>query len=641
MSLQIPRQHKHFFTAVILSIMAVLLIAGSAFHVFAKNELDTLDLRFRLRRVLPVSDKIVIIEIGDDSIRKLGAFPFDREYHALLVKALAENGAQAVMFDMFFSEATKSDASFADAMKAAGNVYLPVVFEMKAGDAVASGYAAQELDIFRKSARGSGHINVSPDPDGKYRRVPLLVQYDGGLYPYLSFSLIAGEAGVSEQDIRLVPGRYIQFGKKMAIPLDAASNMIVNVAGAWGRAYQHYSYVDVLQSYAARLSGQKPNLDLNMLRGKICLVGLTATGSTDLHPNPFGPLNPALGMHADVINSILMKRFIYPAPRALNVLFLLMLIGAMGWAVSWNKPLKGLGVLLLLIAFYSGLCVALFVGWGLWVDMFYPLVVVVLIYLMATLYMYLKEWTKRFLWEKELMTARKIQQSFLPKELPVLDGLDVAATMSTARHVGGDLYDFYEFGTNRLGVMIGDVSGKGIPASLFMAMVSGAIKFFTLADTHPAETLHHLNVKIVRESTANLFVTIFYALFDIDKNVMTYANGGHLPALYLPKDSAAQFLDADEGLPIGMLEGLYSGHQVCFGAGDIFVFYTDGITEAKNHQRQMYGVERLKVVVELNRALTAGQILEAIEKDVRQFEPRQHQHDDITFIVMKISGGKA
>jgi len=633
------RPQNRIFALILIGV-SVLFLCGSYFRVLEASELSSLDLRFRLRPPVPVSDKIAIVEIGDDTIQKLGRFPFDRRYHALLTQVLSQYGAKSVLFDIFFSEKDKSDPEFQQAIKKAGNVYLPYVFDLgnstKQKIPQARCYVAQNLDYFQRSAAGQGHINVIPDVDGKYRRVPLLIKYNGVMYPYLSFQLILDYLGVPNRNIQFKPGRYIQLDPKTIIPLDENSNMIVNYAGGWGKFYHHYSYVDILRSYALLKTGEKPIIDLNAFQGKICLIGLTATGTTDLHPSPFASLYPALSIHADLINSILNHRFINRLSRWGNLVLLLILGGVLSLGLLTSKPLKGFLIFFGLFIFYAALAVVLFAVFGWWVDMAYPLFALSAIYLICALMISVGEWKKKLFLDNELQIARKIQESFLPKSLPVISGLDVAAIMHTARRVGGDLYDFYEFDPNRLGVMIGDVSGKGIPASLFMTTVSGAFKFFALPEVFPQEALYRLNVKLTRESSTKLFVTMFYAIFDIKNRTMSYSNGGHQPVMYLSKNAPVRFLDVEEGFPLGLLDSDYSGNQVKFSTGDVFIFFTDGVTEARN-KAKMYGNERFVSVVEKNRSASAKDILKAIEMDLRGFEPEYKQSDDITCIVLKVS----
>ena len=632
---------KHLLSILFFGALVALFLSGSYFRVFEKNELDTLDMRFYLRGAVPVTDQVAIIEIGDDTIEKLGRFPFDRRYHALLVKALSQYGARAVLFDIFFAEPDKNDAEFGQAVKQAGNVYFPYVFDVTAvrGQKVpeAQKYAAETLESLQKFSAGSGHINVFADRDGKYRRIPLLIKYKDALYPYLSLRLVSDYLGIPAQDIKLKPGQYVQLGSRIRVPVDENSGMMVNYAGEWGKFYKHYSYVDVLRSYVSSRMKEKPAIDLNVFRDKICLIGSTATGATDLHPTPFASLYPALAMHADLVNSVLSRRFIARAPKGVN-LFIVLVLGALICAgVLRYKPVKGFLICAGLLLFHAALSILLFRAFGLWIDMFYPLSAGLAVYLICALVRSITEWKKKFLLDNELQIARQIQESFLPSSLPAMPGLDVAALMRTARHVGGDLYDFYEFAPDRLGVMIGDVSGKGMPASLFMTTVSDSFRYFALPDVHPQETLHRLNVKLTNGPSTRLFVTAFYAIFDMDKKVMSYANGGHPPVLYLPKDSPVQSLDVKDGYPLGLLEGGYSGGQVKFSSGDIFVFFTDGITEARNSRAQMYGQHRFAAIVEKNRHGRAQDLLCAIEEDVRKFEPAHKQSDDITSIVLKVA----
>ncbi|MBF0531950.1 MAG: CHASE2 domain-containing protein [Candidatus Omnitrophica bacterium] len=630
----------NIFLAVNFLGIILLFAYAAAFRVFENNELDTLDWRFRLRPLISTTDKIVIIEIADDTIAKLGRFPFDRKYHALLINVLSQSGAKAVLFDIFFSEPSPSDGDLAEAIKNAGNVYLPYVFDLETAAKqkipLARGYVARSVDALTQNAKGVGHINIIPDTDGKYRRVPLLVSYNGQSHPYLSLRLAADFLGVSPADIKIEPGRYVQVGNQTRVPLDANSNAIINYAGPWGKYYRHYSFVDVLRSYVSVKAGEKPFLDLKIFKDKICLVGLTATGTADLHPNAFASLYPALGTHADLVNSILKQHYIVRATSKFNAVLVFILGLLIAWGALLGKPLKGFIFFAAAAAAYIVLAILLFIMFGLWVDLFVPLYALLAIYFISTLIVSISAWKKSLIIDNELKIAKNIQESFLPKSIPAAAGLDVAAVMHTARQVGGDLYDFYEFTPGLTGIMIGDVSGKGMPASLFMTTVSGSFKFFAKPDAKPEETLHNLNVKLQKESATKLFVTIFYAIFDMDQQVMAYSNGGHLPVLYLAKNTVVNFLDVEEGFPLGVVEGSYGSGQTTFVFGDIFVFYTDGITEAKHPRLGMYGKERLVAVVKKNRSASAQVILSAIEKDVRQFEPKHKQSDDITLIVVKI-----
>ena len=190
------------------------ILAFSYIRPLDNYELETLDLRFKLRPHAAVTDKVVFIEIGDDTIQALGRWPFERNYHAILIKALSSFGARAVLFDLFFSEPSDQDKELEQAMRAAGNVYMPVVFELnpkKRGNALSSdGYAGLTIAPLRSAVKGEGQINIIPDADGKFRRVPLYIRHKGADVPYISFLIGCEYLGIPQKDIRFIPGKYIQ-----------------------------------------------------------------------------------------------------------------------------------------------------------------------------------------------------------------------------------------------------------------------------------------------------------------------------------------------------------------------------------------------------------------------------------------------
>ncbi len=615
-------------------------LAISYFRLLDNFEFGTLDLRFLLRpaKAAP-KDKVAIIEIGDDTVAKLGRFPFDRNYHAILINALTEFGAKTIIFDVLFGSPQEHDAELEEAVAQSGRTYLPFAFDIdnanKSDIITARGYASECLPVLVAKARGAGHINVVPDSDGKFRRVPPYIKYDNKLYPNLSFLAACDYLGIDRNDVKVYPGKYMACGKNITIPLDERSEMIVNYSGKWGKVFKHYSYVDIMQSYLAPAVGEKPALKPDYFKDKICIIGVTTTGM-DIHSTPFEPAYPGVGIHAEIFDSIVNKNFIARASRWVNVGILTFLGIVVALITFIGKPIKGFLALLFFIFFFTALCLISFNTYGIWLDLVYPILAMILLYLSLTLHKYIFEWKNRLKSDYELGVAKTIQESFLPKSVPDMKGLDVKAVMFTARQVGGDLFEFIKFGENRMGVMIGDVSGKGIPASLFMAMIMGEFKCLNFADLTPSEILSRLNAKLVRESRSDLFVTMFYAIFDLKNKSVDFANGGHLPVLYIGKGKKAEFLDVDEGMPLGLIEGEYSQKVISFNRGDMFVFYTDGITEAMNYRREMYGSQRLVSVVEKLKGFSAGSILDDIEKDVRRFEPKSTQHDDITVIVVKI-----
>ncbi|MBL7157466.1 MAG: CHASE2 domain-containing protein [Candidatus Omnitrophica bacterium] len=618
----------------------------SYFRVLDNYELETLDIRFRLRPQLPTDKNIAIIEIGDDTIDKLGKWPISRRYHATLVDALTKSGVDAIVFDVFFSEESNEEADerLEEAIKRSGKVYLPYVFNIavKSGTDVPVADRLQEkiINRFKKFAKGTGFINIIPDTDGKFRRVPPLIRYERKLYPHVCFLVAADYFGLKESEMKIKPARYVELGDKLKVPLDSNSTIITNFPGRWKDTFRHYSYIDIIDSYISErfpnLTGRKPIIDLKSLKGSVCFIGVTATATPDAHPSPFDSLYPGVGVHASLFNSFLIHKFIQRASRTINILIVIFLCFITYLISGGARTLLGFLLVFLFILGYAALAVVLFVVWGLWIDIFCPVTTTLFLYLGITFSKYINETQKIEILEKELSIAKKIQESFLPKENPKTPGIDLSAKMLTALQVGGDLYDFTEITDRKLGIMIGDVSGKGVPAALYMAKVVSEFKSYT-GEALASQTILKLNERLCREGGSGLFVTLSYLMFNMDTGFLNYSSGGHLPMIVVKEGVPEPHLvDLKDGMPLGLFEGTFSEEKIKFEKGDIFILYTDGVTEAMNPKKEMFGQERLVNLVKNNRSLKSEEMVNLIQDEVRKFEGKQKQHDDITVITVRV-----
>lgn len=625
-----------------LSLAAVFLAASlfiSYSRVLDEFEYSTFDLRYRLRPLQPVDEDIVIVEISDDTIEKIGKWPFPRNYHALLVKALVSSGARTIIIDVFFSEPREGDSEFADSVKLAGNVYVPYVFDIDryhrdTSRVYASGYAAGMIPQLEDSVKGAGFANVIPDSDGKVRRVPLYVVYEGESYPHLTFLAAIQDLGYSPGDVSTRGGKaYI--GDEIVIPLDETSSMLVNYPDSWGKAFRHYSYIDIIQSYLADITGQEPLVDLEELEGSVCLVGMTATASPDAHPSPMEPMHPGIGVHASVYNSISRGLHLARLSRSGNIILLLFLWALTAYVTARSKKLFSIFSILLLMAVYSVFAMLLFWPGGVWIDVFYPLVSMAGVYVIVTFAKYMSETRKRELIEKELDIARDIQLSFLPREIPEAGGLDIDVKMITARQVGGDLYDVVDLGEGKVGVMLGDVSGKGVPASLYMAKAVSVFRTYA-GEGAPAEVIKKINNRLIAESSSGLFVTLTYMVFDLNSRKVTFSIGGHLPTVLIEPDGNVRLLDVSEGLPLGMIESDFGQAECAAEPGSVFILYTDGVTEAMDVKGEMYLEKRLVELCKTLKGKSASRVVEAIHGSVASFAGKAKQHDDITVMTVRV-----
>jgi serine phosphatase RsbU (regulator of sigma subunit) len=249
--------------------------------------------------------------------------------------------------------------------------------------------------------------------------------------------------------------------------------------------------------------------------------------------------------------------------------------------------------------------------------------------------------------EEELRIAREIQMSLLPQGPLVMPGLSLTALCVPAREVGGDYYDFFPMADNRLGVLIADVSGKGTSAALYMAELKGLVLSLSQIHTSPRDLLIAANRIIANNLDARSFITMTYAVIDLDAARMTYARAGHTPMMYLPgpgcgEARAVQVL-APDGLVLGlkldngeMFEHLLVEESIPMHAGDLYVLFTDGITEAMDAADDCFGEPRLAQIVATHAALPSDQLRERILREIEAFVGDAPQHDDMTMILLKV-----
>jgi phosphoserine phosphatase RsbU/P len=247
--------------------------------------------------------------------------------------------------------------------------------------------------------------------------------------------------------------------------------------------------------------------------------------------------------------------------------------------------------------------------------------------------------------EEELRIAREIQMSLLPRQAPPMAGVSLAALCVPAREVGGDYYDFFTLGPRRLGVLIADVAGKGTSAALYMAELKGLM--LSLSETHesPQRLLIDVNRIIAENIDARSFITMTYAVVDLERRTFTYARAGHTPLVHrTARSPACACLLAPNGMVVGLkLDGLehkftelLEEQTLPLAPGDVFVLYTDGVSEAMNADGDLFGEERLRVLVEEHGGLGADGLRERIVRDVEAYVGGADPHDDMTLIVIAI-----
>jgi sigma-B regulation protein RsbU (phosphoserine phosphatase) len=238
--------------------------------------------------------------------------------------------------------------------------------------------------------------------------------------------------------------------------------------------------------------------------------------------------------------------------------------------------------------------------------------------------------------ERELQMAREVQSSLLPQETPQVPGWEFAACWQPAREVAGDYYDFILLDEARVGLVIADVSDKGMPAALFMACTRSMVRASLAAAPSPAEAIAHANRLICADASSGMFVTLFYALLDRATTEVTYVNAGHNPPLFYRADQDQLTTLTRTGMALGVLEdSLFEQRTLRLNPGDFLLLYTDGVTDATDARQQGFGMERLERVVLDYRQAPVVELIAGLQHAIRDFVGSMAPFDDLAMVVAK------
>ena len=239
--------------------------------------------------------------------------------------------------------------------------------------------------------------------------------------------------------------------------------------------------------------------------------------------------------------------------------------------------------------------------------------------------------------DNELEVAANIQKQLLPKSLKNIKGVEIEQYFNPAKEIGGDYYDYSISNENKLWITIGDVSGKGVPAAFLMALIRSVLKTLEYKDSYPADVLTDLNDIIYPDINEEMFVTIFHSQYDFLTTTLYYSNAGHNPLIVYKSDRKEVIEENVKGVAVGFLESYnYKTGKIKLEKGDVLLYYTDGLTEAENDAKELYGIDRLKEVIHKTHELTATGIKEEILNSINEFVNEKDQIDDMTFVILKI-----
>lgn len=572
-----------------------------------------LDLHFQIRGYEFPNSDIAIIDIDDESVLKMGSWPWPRSHHADLLKILSAREPSVIFYDVIFSEASNlaEDQVLAEEIKRARNVILPFYFSGDRPELFNERDAVFPIPMFRENVLGVGYVNLISDRDGHVRQM---------LPDHLGF----------EHASLIMTNKHRPISKQI---LNRDSALIwINFPGPYP-LFKRISFIDLVEQY------ENPSVQsfLNSLRNKIVLVGFAATGtSMDLKPTVYSPLYPGVGVQASMVHTLLSDRLIH----RLNPFYywlLLFLFSLLTLRLSINRnPVKALLYTFAGLILFFEITQIAFQYRHLWIPFFGFLLSAVFLYIMITFTQLLKMRIKQQLFLRELALAAAIQKNMLPTNIPQIPGLEIAALSLAAKQVGGDFYDVIILNESKCGVLIGDVSGKGIPAALFMAKAIS--EFRRESDLSlPAQLFQRLNTKFVIEHFSGLFLTLLYGVIDMKEKTITFSNAGHEPLFfYQKKTGTVELTETPKGIPLGVdVNSRFDQKKESINTGDILLLVSDGLREAMNKKKELFGTERIKSALLESVDLSSRLIVDHLENRVRNFVKGASQHDDLTIVCVK------
>jgi serine phosphatase RsbU (regulator of sigma subunit)/CHASE2 domain-containing sensor protein len=633
-------------------------------------------------RDLAATDVRVVL-VDNASIAAVGSWPWPRYYFARLTEELAARQARVIAFDIFFSEpdrtSPESFLSFYPETSAAaaseirklepmdklfGQVIgaAPVVLAHAAvidaadgspviAEAPIDGKFPPKLESWpaelaaipeiEDAALGHGLVNVRPDGDGVTRAVPLILRASGK--PRTGFALETARHALGSDRITS-NATYIRVGNR-TVPVDAHGRMRLHFGNF--PSNRIISASDVL--------GNSPELKADEFAGKTVVIGLAADGSSDIAATPiraeeWGPL-----IQAQAVDTILRGGWL-ERPRWARWV---------EWFVSGTTALLALGIALFnrpyRVAFALTLiaipiaCWLAFRSHGLLIDPLRPLLVggSAALGVATSLFALARADRERLRealvqeriaaaeTEGELQAARAIQLGMVPprEKLRNLDPrVDVDALLEPARSVGGDFYDAVKVDDDHLAVAIADVTGKGVPAALFMAM-SKALTGSALSQVRrdPAAILASINEQLLKDYGEAMSVTMLLAIIDLGSGDVRLACAGHDHPIVVGTDGEAARIELEGGPPLSILPFDYPAEQLKLERGETLLLITDGVTEAQDSSQRLFGSERLLQAGTLSIG-SASQTCRSVRDLVRDFEAGAEATDDLTVMAVRYVG---
>ncbi len=627
--------------ALTMAAVLTLIIASGALQRFDKWTQDAL-----LQRPGAPSGDIVIIGVDEKALEELGTWPWPRDVLADALMALAsdpENKPAAVAIDVLFSGDSGSAASdeyLAQAAGYLGNVVTAsfatygeqIAWEDRRAVAVDASAIVKFEEPYPalRDATVQGHINAMPDRDGILRHALLYEEPEEGRRVY----------SMAFETARL----YLESqGKTIGEPPLKGGHFYVPFTAGPGTYYDGYSVADLIAW----------RIDPSYWSGKIVMIGPYTAGLQDRY---FTSVNRASQMYgveyqANVIQCLLDGNYKKEAPDWPQALLLLLLCALAAVLYVRLKLWQGAAVCggLILLGFGGPM---ILYRLGLVTHPLWLPVGALALFAVALLLRYIQAAEERqalALREErinaELSLATRIQANALPKTFPPFPDrkeFDIYASMTPAKEVGGDLYDFFLMDEDHLCLVIGDVSGKGVPASLFMMVALTLIHHVAMREKSPAKILEAVNREICSRNPEEMFVTVWLGVLEISTGKLTAANAGHEYPAVKKAYGHFELLKDRHGMVVGGIDmARYREYEIPMERGDKIFVYTDGVPEATDAAEAFYTTDRMISALRSGENGSPQEILGTVADSVRAFAGAAPQFDDLTMLCLEWKGPEA
>lgn len=602
-----------------------LLILGATILVFVLHffrildfqELRTLDWRFKIRPEQRPSSEIVVVEIDDASVKALGAWPWPRSVHAAFLQALGKYQPRLIVYDVLFTEASvdqSEDEKLSYAIEKSGRVVLPFYYY---AENPFQGFLP--ISSFRDSARAIGFVNNRIDYDGITRRGKVF--FHSSDQSFYSLPLVAAlDTFVEEEKAQ----NWLNN-----LPADSQRNLWINFPGPLS-VFPRLSFGKIIKSIG---TPEEENVR-QQIKNKIILVGYSVTGGTDFRATPFSPHEPAISIHASMLHTLLTQKYITTLPWAIELGILVFLAFFVVAVMRVFPPSYAMMSVFGFTALYFLTNLGLFIGKGWVLPWNLALISVAGTTILMLFFEYVDVRFRGELLGRELETAARIQSSFLPKEPPTSEHFEVAFYSKFAKQVGGDFFDWMLPEKEKLGVCIGDVSGKGVPAALYLARFLSDFRREVQPFLDPGTLCTRLNQLLCKEKISGMFLTLSLLSFDSERQVLNFCSAGHEPFIYHDGHSGkTKLITESSGGPLGLFpESRYENFQIPFRRGDMAILFTDGLKEARNRKREEYGYHHALTLVKDFSGHKISGLIHDIQEDVTAFTKQTPLFDDQTIV---------